>query len=138
MSEFLREQQRGNQVAEKQNGQHQCGACDGIELHGLPQLLAGLHICEGQGEEDDSEREHQQILHRGSHSSAGLSGEGFWTMDWYFNRRPGFTTGSAALEALLPLFKFDCASEGILLPKGFPKEYVRIIENRPIRDPAFK
>ena len=61
MSEFLREQQRGAEVDEQQDREQQSDDCN--EVHGLPQLLTGLDVKKGHGEENGCEEEHGQILH---------------------------------------------------------------------------
>jgi hypothetical protein len=61
MSEFLREQKGGGQVSEQEHGQDE--GDDGVDGHGLPQLLAGLDVRKGHGEEDSGEGEHDEVLH---------------------------------------------------------------------------
>jgi hypothetical protein len=61
MSEFLRIEQRCAEVNKQQDRKQQSYDCD--EVHGLPQLLTGLHVEEGHGEENGGEEEHGEILH---------------------------------------------------------------------------
>jgi hypothetical protein len=62
MSEFLRIKQRNGQVTQQKNGKDECNCRN--QIHGLPQLLARLHIEKGNAEEDNREEEHRYILHR--------------------------------------------------------------------------
>ena len=57
-SEFLREKQGEDQVAQQQNGQNQPNSGGDIDLHGLPQLLASLDVEKRQGEENNGEQQH--------------------------------------------------------------------------------
>ncbi|WP_348261517.1 hypothetical protein P8935_17150 [Telmatobacter sp. DSM 110680] len=61
MSEFLRVKQGGAEVDEQQDREQQSDNSD--EIHGLPQLLTGLHIKKGHGKENGCKEEHGQILH---------------------------------------------------------------------------
>jgi hypothetical protein len=66
MSEFLRVQQGKGEVAEKEDGKNEGNTGDDIDLHGLPQLLAGHDVEERHGEKDNGEQQHGYILHRRS------------------------------------------------------------------------
>jgi hypothetical protein len=68
MSEFLRIKEGNSQVSQQQNGKNESNRSN--QIHGLPQLLACLHIQEGNGEEHRSEEQHRQILHRNAHNRA--------------------------------------------------------------------
>src|SRR5580698_1386054 len=68
MSEFLRIKKRGDEIAEKQNRQHQRDRRDQIHRE-LPQLLAGLDVKKRQAEENRREHQHRQILHRCARNS---------------------------------------------------------------------
>jgi hypothetical protein len=61
MSELLRIEQSGGEVNEQQDRKQQSDDCD--EIHGLPQLLTGLDVKKGHGEENGGEEEHGEILH---------------------------------------------------------------------------
>jgi hypothetical protein len=61
MSELLRVQQGGAKVDEHQNGEQKGDYSH--EVHGLPQLLTGLHVKKGHGKENSGEEEHSEILH---------------------------------------------------------------------------
>jgi hypothetical protein len=63
MSEFLRIEQRNGQIAQQQNRKNECNCRN--QIHGLPQLLACLHVEKGNAEENHREEEHRYILHRG-------------------------------------------------------------------------
>jgi hypothetical protein len=69
MLELLREKQGESKVAEQQDGQDQRNHGDDVNMHGLPQLLAGLDVEERQGEENGREQQHRYILHRSSRIS---------------------------------------------------------------------
>ena len=69
MSEFLRVEQRENQVAQQQDGKYQRGGGDEVNMHGLPQLLTRLDVKERQAEENNGEEQHRDILHCRSRSS---------------------------------------------------------------------
>jgi hypothetical protein len=75
MSELLRIEQGDDQVTKKQNGQDEGHYGDGVCLHGLPQLLAGLDVKKRQDEEDYGEQQHPKILHRRSRSSGAWAGQ---------------------------------------------------------------
>jgi hypothetical protein len=62
MSEFLRVKQRNSQIAQQQNGKDESNRRN--QVHGLPQLLARLHIEKGNAEENHREEKHRYILHR--------------------------------------------------------------------------
>jgi hypothetical protein len=53
MSELLRIEQRGGEVNEQQDRKQESDYSH--EIHGLPQLLTGLHIEKGHGEENGGE-----------------------------------------------------------------------------------
>jgi hypothetical protein len=57
MSEFLRVKQGHRQVSQQQNGKNESNRSN--QIHGLPQLLARLHIEEGNGEEHRSKKQHR-------------------------------------------------------------------------------
>jgi hypothetical protein len=61
MSELLRIEQRGGEVDEQQDRKQESDYSH--EVHGLPQLLTGLDVEKGHGEENDGEEEHCEILH---------------------------------------------------------------------------
>ncbi|MGA2352603.1 MAG: hypothetical protein ABSF70_19375 [Terracidiphilus sp.] len=63
MSELLREKQGDGQVTKEQDGQSQGDEGDRVDLHGLPQLLAGLDVKKRQTEENYREQQHRYILH---------------------------------------------------------------------------
>jgi hypothetical protein len=76
MLEFLREKQGDGQVTKQQDGQNQGSNGDGVDLHGLPQLLACLDVEKRQAEENYREQQHRHILHFGSlDSMSGRSGK---------------------------------------------------------------
>jgi hypothetical protein len=66
MSEFLRIKQGNGQIAEQQNRKDECNCRN--QIHGLPQLLACLHVEKGNAKENHREEEHRYILHRKSRS----------------------------------------------------------------------
>jgi hypothetical protein len=66
MSEFLRKQQSGSKISEQQHGQHKSNGGDGVDWHGLPQLVAGLDVGKADGKEDGGEGEHDNVLHGSS------------------------------------------------------------------------
>jgi hypothetical protein len=59
MSKLLREEQGESQVSQQQDGKNQGNGGDDVDLHGLPQLLAGLDVEERQDEESYREQEHR-------------------------------------------------------------------------------
>jgi hypothetical protein len=61
MSELLREEQGGSEVNEQQDREQESHYGD--EVHGLPQLLAGLDVKKGHSKENSGEEEHREILH---------------------------------------------------------------------------
>ena len=63
MSEFLREEQRDGEIAQQKNGENESDCRNRIDVHGLPQLLAGLDVEKRQGEENSGEQQHHDILH---------------------------------------------------------------------------
>jgi hypothetical protein len=63
MSEFLREKQRQEEIAEEQNRQNQRNRCDEIHRE-LPQLLTGPDVKKRQAKENRCEQQHDQVLHR--------------------------------------------------------------------------
>ncbi|MGB6688778.1 MAG: hypothetical protein WBE76_13155 [Terracidiphilus sp.] len=68
MSEFLREKQRDDEIAEEQNRQYQRNRRNQIHRR-LPQSLAGLDVKKRQAEENRREQQHDQVLHRFARSS---------------------------------------------------------------------
>jgi hypothetical protein len=59
MLELLREEQGDSQVSQQQDRKNQgCGG-DYVDLHGLPQLLAGLDVKKRQDEENYCEQQHR-------------------------------------------------------------------------------
>jgi hypothetical protein len=58
MSEFLREQKRDREVYQQEHGNEQSDHCNEVDLHGLPQFLAGLDVEKRQGEENRREKQH--------------------------------------------------------------------------------
>jgi hypothetical protein len=58
ISEFLREQQGKSQVTQQQDGNHQSESGHKVNVHGLPQLLAGLDVEKGHAEENGCEKQH--------------------------------------------------------------------------------
>jgi hypothetical protein len=64
MLELLRKKQGKGQVSQQQDGENQRNYSDEVDVHGLPQLLAGLDVEKRQGEEDYREQQHPKILHR--------------------------------------------------------------------------
>jgi hypothetical protein len=61
MSELLRIEQGGSEVNEQQDRKQKSDYRH--EVHGLPQLLTGLDVEKGHGEESGGEEEHGEILH---------------------------------------------------------------------------
>jgi hypothetical protein len=57
ISELLRKEQGGDEVAEQQNRQNQRNSSD--DIHGLPQLLASLDVEKRQAEENYGEQQHR-------------------------------------------------------------------------------
>jgi hypothetical protein len=66
MSEFLRVEHRQSEIAQQQDGDDETDCADNVELHGLPQLLAGLDVKKRQDEESGGEQQHGYVLHRKS------------------------------------------------------------------------
>jgi hypothetical protein len=69
MSEFLREKQRDDEIAEKQNRQYQRNRRNQIHRP-LPQLLAGPDVKKRQAEENRREQQHDKVLHRSAQNSS--------------------------------------------------------------------
>jgi len=61
MSEFLRIEQCCAEVNQQQDRKQKSHYGD--EVHELPQLLTGLDVKKGHGEENGGEEEHGEILH---------------------------------------------------------------------------
>jgi len=72
ISEPLREKHGDDQVNQQENGESERDC--GNEVHGLPQLLAGLDVEKPQAEQNGGEKQHRQILHIGA---PGLRSSGF-------------------------------------------------------------
>jgi hypothetical protein len=98
MSEFLRVQQRGGEVNEHQDREHQRDDSD--KVHGLPQLLTGLDVQKGHGKKDDGVEEHGEILHATSLDSERHS-------------------------AIQATSKIDFACRGVVLAEGNSKENIK-------------
>jgi hypothetical protein len=69
ISEFLREKQRHEEIAEKQNRQYQRNRRNQIHRR-LPQLLAGPDVKKRQAEENRREQQHHKVLHRFARNSS--------------------------------------------------------------------
>jgi hypothetical protein len=82
--ELLREKQGDGQVTKQQDGQNQGNDGGQVDLHGLPQLLAGLDVKKRQAEENYREQQHDSILHSNSRISVSRplekppAQESFW------------------------------------------------------------
>jgi hypothetical protein len=63
MSEFLRKKQGCSEVNKQQDREQESHYS--YQVHGLPQLLAGLHIQKGHGKEKRGEEKHDNVLHAG-------------------------------------------------------------------------
>jgi hypothetical protein len=66
MSKFLREKQGEGEIPEQKDGKNEGNTGYEVDLHGLPQLLTGHDVEKRHGEENNSEQQHDDILHRRS------------------------------------------------------------------------
>jgi hypothetical protein len=64
ISEFLREKQRDGEINQQQNGKDESDCAHKMNVHSLPQLLAGLDVEKRHGEKNHGEQQHQRILHQ--------------------------------------------------------------------------